>query len=978
MFWTICIPATEVLRVESPNHAPVRRLMSHHGTLSLVTTALTLFLAASGSAQELPGPGSHTPDELLALAASAYQTGDFGKAEALFLAFERDFGTEPGLLPIIERNKPLIALCLISNGKTGEARPYIEDSLKQPSLPQDVREEFAFWLPIQLLREESFREAQEGFGRFFQQRAFSLARRQEALVLFGTCYVLQNYFRTAAEFFAHQVPRLRQTPGSTESAGRAVVMQLLALTQSEQLDEALALVRAEYPRQMEITQIVAFQTLALQLGSRFLEQERFHDAIACLQRIWPREKLLTHQRERLAELQARRALLAQDPRRQSALFQIDGLIQKVEREIVNFESIEEFDASLRLRLALAFQGLERYREAALIMEDMLRHMKPGPVLESASRAVIQCWSQLERHPKAVAAAENYLVVFGDDPKNPHLPQVLFMQAEGLMKQQLNAEAAAIFERIATTFPGDPLKTRAMFMLGFCHLLTEDNESAIAAFEALLRDHPGDVMEQDAFYWKGMAFSFLQEYEPARSQMEEYLARYAKSGLAYESEAVFRIAYATFCLADYETAIPQFQAYLAKYGDGAPDADETRLLLGDALLGVGRADDGIAAYQSICPESRHFFEEGYFKTGAAFRLLEEAPRMRDHYLAFLETYPASQRMPEAVYWIGWSHVHEGQPGLAKQVYWETIRRHGNDSTLFAMEDLLLALPKVYRRDGAAGVKDLRQELEQLHLDAKEKNQTTLALRALWAEARLLQPQEEVLARGLLIRAAALVDPQIHNPQIVADIANAALAGDNLLLAEKYFEELRRWNPVSYHKASAYKGLGLVAAKRGKHEDALAFFDRYLRAMPGSLDIPGVILEKARILAAQGRHEPARSSLEELLGQKTANSQQKAEALMLLGDLFSKTADHQKAVAYYERLYVAYGKHRSLVARAYYQRGLSLEALNEPGKAFEVYRELQERRDLEEFPEHRLARQKVEELAAFAPPPAAPLNGKEVAP
>jgi len=559
-------------------------------------------IAPGGPAPELPEPGAFTPDELLQRASGAYQSGDFRRAEAFFLALERDFGTEPQLEDAIARNKPLIALCKIAGGRVAEARPYIEASLEQPNLPRDIREELSFWLAIQLMQEGHFREAQHGFGKFFQQPDFSLVRRQEALLLFGTCYVVQEYHWTAAEFFAHQTERLRATPGGTEYAGRAVVTQLLAQIESGQLDEALALVRTEFPRLDQITQLISFQTLALQLGSRFLEEERYHDAIACLQRIWPRERLLTRQRERLVELRGRRARLAGDPRRQSAVYQLDGRIRRVERELENFQGIKEFDAALRFRLAHAFQGLQRYREAALIMEDMLERLEPGPTVEAASRSVIQCWSAIERWPRAVEAAEDYLVAFGDDPANEHLPHVLFLQADALMRMQENAQAASIFETIASSFPDHPLIPKALFLFGFCNLLLDANEAAIAAFDVILENHPGDSMEQDAFYWKGMALSFLQDYAAARDHMARYLKTYRDDGLRHESEAVFRIAYCTFCLADYETAISQFERFLETYGDEAPDADEARLLLGDALLGMGRSDEGIAAYRSIRPES----------------------------------------------------------------------------------------------------------------------------------------------------------------------------------------------------------------------------------------------------------------------------------------------------------------------------------------------------------------------------------------
>ena len=38
-----------------------------------------------------------------------------------------------------------------------------------------------------------------------------------------------------------------------------------------------------------------------------------------------------------------------------------------------------------------FQGLGRYRDVALVMEDMLKNPPPDPVADAVSLALIQCW-----------------------------------------------------------------------------------------------------------------------------------------------------------------------------------------------------------------------------------------------------------------------------------------------------------------------------------------------------------------------------------------------------------------------------------------------------------------------------------------------------------------------------------------------------------------------------------------------------------
>tara|TARA_R110002096_G_scaffold292391_1_gene486899 strand:+ start:3845 stop:6721 length:2877 start_codon:yes stop_codon:yes gene_type:complete len=942
---------------------------SYYNPLARIIAILAIagggFLAPFGNAQSnLPAPGAFTSTELLAKAREAFRQGDFVNAEAYFEAFDRDFGAEPQVAQIIEQNKPLIALCKISLRKLPEAVPFIEASIALPKLPRDILEELTFWLGIHYMQVGEHRTAQEWFGKFYKQSDFSGNKRSEALVMFGTCYVLQGYHRTAGEFFEAQIPRLQSSEAAREFAGRAIVMRLHSLLQAEDFDAALQLVKDAYPNMGDISQLVSFQTLSLQLGSKLMEARRFHDAIACLQRIWTQERLLKHQKSRLIELKLRRDVLQSDPRRQSAAFQLDGMIKRVEREIANFENINEFDAALRFRLAMCFQGLERYREAALIMEDMLQAMPPSPIVESASMAVIQCWMQLQRWPRALKSAEDYLLTFGDDPDNQNLPQVFFMQADALAQMQQLDDASFTYGQVVTLFPDSELKPKALFMEGFLNLQMDLNESAVAIFDRFLAEHKGHPQEQDADYWKGMAFSFATDYAKTQAHMRAYLDAYENA--KYESEATFRIAYCTFCEADYVTAIDQFRSYLESYGDDSPNADEAKLLMGDALLGEGLAEEGIAAYKSINPASTRFFEDGWFKVGKAYKLLEEVEKMRGHYQEFLTRFPTSKRMPEAVYWIGWTYVTEEKLDEAKAAYWETIRVHGDDPALYSISELFDGLPKVYRREGPQAIAKLKTEIRQLQDEARAEKKKTLELRAAWAESKLTRPDNELLANHQLTRASELIDPEIHNPQIIADCADAALATDSLAIAEKLYTDLRKWHPNSYHKARAYAGLGYIAKAQGRNADAISHFEMFEKEAISSTELPDVILAKAEIQVEEGLMGNARNALEGILEEKSVSSLNKAQALMGLGDLLVRDQQDRKAIAYYERLYVVYGRYRDLVAKAYLRRGEALERLEQPREAFQVYQELSQREDLRDFPEAITAEKRADTLEPTLPP------------
>jgi tetratricopeptide (TPR) repeat protein len=177
--------------------------------------------------------------------------------------------------------------------------------------------------------------------------------------------------------------------------------------------------------------------LILKLGNHWLEVGSFRNAITCLQRVWMRERLLKHQQERLKTLEKQFAAgqAAQDPY-QKILY--SRLIDEVRRETGNFEKIENFDAALRLRLAVAYLQMKRYREAALIMANMLDELPPDKTTEQAAVNVVRCWSALEDWPQAIEAAHRFVSKF---PDSSLVPQVLLLEAEAYQSSLRYEEAA---------------------------------------------------------------------------------------------------------------------------------------------------------------------------------------------------------------------------------------------------------------------------------------------------------------------------------------------------------------------------------------------------------------------------------------------------------------------------------------------------------------------------------------------------------
>ncbi|MEM9283370.1 MAG: tetratricopeptide repeat protein [Verrucomicrobiota bacterium] len=898
------------------------------------------------------------PIQLLERGRTAFLQNDFATAEEALEKFIVDYGEAEEVEEAVRIHRPYVAISKVALRKFGEALSWIEESLQDPKLDRVLSDELRFWRGICLMTQGDLVDAQRAFGQYWANENHQPFKRYEALLLFATLYLQQDFPAEAADFLADQLPKYRND--APEAASRAIVLELYARIQAEQYDAALALLRREYPNLGDMTQVISFQTLALQLGSKFLEQKRWYEAITCLQRIWGSEKLMEHQGAKVTMIEDRIAVLEQRGNAAGAIFQLNSILKRVQREQENFAAIENFDSALRLRLASAYQGLGRFREAALIMSEMLEEMEPDDVVESATLAQIQCWVEIGNWDRAVAAADAYIDVFGVEGKS--LSMVLFLRAESLREAQRFGAAQIAYGELVEQFPEDEFAPKSLFMQGFLYLQQGDNEGAFYQFDQVQRNYEGSGMVEDADFWTGMAHSFSGAYEEAREHMEGYLDRYETP--KYRKEAVFRIAVCTFSLAEYELAIKKLEAFNESY-PGDPLTDEANLLLGDAFFADGDSENGLAAYDRVRPESGRFFEDAWFKKGNAFKLLEEFDAMREHFATFVENFSDSPRMPEAIYWIGWTHTQAGDEAKAKEIYWETIDRYGDDPELVTMTDVLSGLAKVYAPDGEQGKEDLLTRLQTTKTRAAVAEELVKATRVGWAKSTLMAQTSPTAERAELMDIAKWVVPKQTRPLISVAVAEALLESGNPLTAKEMFIETRKWHPRAVEKGRIYLGLGDIAASEGDDSKAIEYYDKFEQESFSLVDAGAVKLKKADIYARTGQSARAREALESVLETPGVTAKTKAGALFRIGELLAEEGEHKKAIVYFERVYVVYGKFSELNAKAYWARGQSLEALDLKRQAYETYAELVSRADLSRYDEVDKAEVEVDRLKRFAP-------------
>jgi len=920
------------------------------------------FATAGAQPKASANDSNLTAEGLSVNAKQLYLAGKYAEAAALYQQFLAAYGRAKEAQEAVRQMRYPLAMSLLQMGKYAQALEEIDAALvNNPPLDIAQKQELTFWKGVCEMQEKEYEEARktfEGFLTMFPPGAErnpnyavsnpAIQKLAEARLLIGTCQLLEEKYKDAAGYYqkikASLIPVNR---------GRATVLELYALLEADDNDSALKLVMEEYPHMGDLLQLVTFQTLTLELGSRLLEKEDYRKAIICLQRIWSAERLLKHQQSRLADLesklQAAEANPAGDP---YTKFLYGEMITKVRREIENFEKIPNFDSALRLRLATAFQAMGRYRESALIMEAMLRDMPPDKIVESASVNLIQCWNEIGRWPKAAEAAQAFVEKF---PTSEQVPLALYLKGTAEEKDFRYADAVETFEGIVSKYPKSEFAPRAQFMKGFSLLLAERNKEAITAFEEFPKKYANHEMAESAAYWRGMGYSLDKQFARSREVLDDYLKAYPNG--QHKSAAVFREAYCAQQMKDFPLSIKELRQFLRNF-PGAEEKSEARILLADALMNEGEIDEGIATLKGIPPEDTQFYTDGIFKIGRAYKLTERYDKLRAHMEQFQEGNARNPRVAEAIYWIGWTYKQAGETEKARDVYWKAIGEYGDDPAIRSVEELFPAVAKLYKGEEeqaqyAARLRDLREE-------ADAQGRKTLAMRALWAQALTYRKADPDRARVLLLDAATRVEPSTTNPLLMADCAAALQQAGRDEDAERMWRDLVKWNPRAAQRDDAFAALGEIELKRGNEAAALAYFDRFEKETIGSLLFGKVMLSKAKLLIARGDPDAARKALEALLANHYTTGPQKAEALFLIGDLYMKEKKYALAQQYFQRIYIVYGRWSEWVAKAYLSSGEAFEELKDIPAARKTYEEMTKLEELQSLPETSRAKARLEAL------------------
>ena len=835
----------------------------------------------------------------------------------------------------------------------------------------------------------------ETAAKLFAQFEAVPALRELSLETQAACYKELNQAEKEIPVLERLIlPDIR----TSAQANGAVTLAELYLDKQDHA-KALALVNKLRAHIGVVDNVVALNVLTVKLGDELAAEKSFGEAIGAYRGVISREQVIAIQNERINAMSRRmQANLGAARGNPQAYLTATGANAEIKAQqdqaralLGEFEKLPDYAPAVLFRMGKAWYDWNKKWEAIVVFERLLADLPDAKEQrEAAMYASLACYADLNRVDRTLKLCDRYL---GEFPDGPNAATVGYLKGAVALQAGDPKGAATFFGTMLEKQPDSQFREQMRFLLGNAHFAQNEFEEAGKDYERYLKDFPHGTYAEEAQYRAALTLVFLGKYEEALARMQDYLKKYPTGNFA--ADAGYRSMVCKYAASLYDEVIADAAAWNTKYPNNAI-AGEVSSLLGDALAAQNKGAEAAAAYIRAYQKSTtdEVLNYALFEAGKQLQKLGKWDEVSQLFEGFVKDRPDHPTVVAAMFWISKAKAHEGKTEEAKAFLVENLKRYINEPKREAVEQLLQQLAQLClkRPRPAAGseisapapanaspadgpgatpaptatpspydaVAELHQQMEPL---AAIANATGKA-RLLYAEAQLLKlKKRDDDAQKIFERISRDFKGEELSPVLLAQVGDYRLkAGDSSGAADLY-HRLKEDYPKSDYLDYAYVGLGELALEKKDAKQALELFTHAADEIAAS-KIKEATIGKARALLELQRYDEAKKLFEEVASVREWRGESTALAVYYLGEIEAREGRWPEAIAYFQRVFVAYQKFLPWVAKAYVRSAESFEKLGKRPEAIAHLHEMLQNQKLKDLPETAEAKKLLAEWGASA--------------
>ncbi len=205
--------------------------------------------------------------------------------------------------------------------------------------------------------------------------------------------------------------------------------------------------------------------------------------------------------------------------------------------------------------------------------------------------------------------------------------------------------------VARAFLGD----EADYKVGLYRYQTSDYRGAIEAFSRLRVNYPQSPLRGSALYWEGESHYQLGDFDQALSAYQQVIQNFPSERL--RDYALYSAADAYLRTQRPDGAVPLLRELVTRYPT-SPLFDDGRRALGEALFRIARYGEAAEIFgQLLSTRNGEAYKSlAQFWRAESFFQQEAFEQAEQGYREFLQAYPRSPRVEEAMYGLGWAQLN----------------------------------------------------------------------------------------------------------------------------------------------------------------------------------------------------------------------------------------------------------------------------------------------------------------------------------
>ena len=696
---------------------------------------------------------------------------------------------------------------------------------------------------------------------------------------------------------------------------------------------------------------VALNMEMLTAGDNLFAEEEYRRALWIYRLVYPHDMLQVNAERYLDYLRRKADRLKGRTDALRALMRIQERIGEAEAEIKALDEIPNYDIELYARIAKAYFETSLFREARELYLYLHEEVEDPEAKDEDLYLAFRCSIALRPLDEAFKLGERYMEEYKG--KGAYFDAITMTMGKLYALLEDWPKVIAHFKKTLEINPGHEDRAECEFLIAYASFMEEDFDQTIFWLTKMNKENPGNPRYVDSLYWLGMAKMFSKRYKESQADFEDLISTDPTS--QYTEDATYRIAVCLFGRSKMKEAEKRFNAFVAQYPNSKL-LGEAYIMLADIAASEARLREAVKFYQKSAdyPLNIELYNYAMFRCGEIMfqnelkfdkhkkKLVVDYDAVIEHFNKYIARNKPGSNIPQAIFYIGRSLWNKGERTGTLARYLDAIEEYGNDLTALGID---MILEEWIGKANSLKDQELKErtwtQIWDLIKKAKKEHKAVLALRLKRALLYKQNISDEEKARILKDIVKADNVP-IATPSALELIMDEAVKKGDMPLAEDAANMIIDEFTETDYALSARMFLAKQAIKRKDYKTALKHLGVIREVFATDLQAAEALAMMGDLYLKREEYDKAESCYKDILSVKDWKALW-PRGLYGCAQAFIGRREYAKACAPLERICIMYTFYKKWCAKAYLARSRCLEKLREYRKAAAVLRDMMKYKD-----------------------------------